>query len=40
MRIVRPLVNLEDVLHGGYKGGVGVWRDDPLFLEVRLECVF
>jgi hypothetical protein len=36
IRIKWPLVDLQDVLHAGYERGVGVWRDDPLLLEVRL----
>ena len=40
VRIMRPLVDLQDVLHAGYEGGVGLRRDDPLLLQVRLESVF
>src|SRR5580704_6661322 len=40
IRIMGPLVNLQDVLHRSYEGGVGLRRDDPLLLEVRLENVF
>jgi hypothetical protein len=35
-----PLINLQDVLHAGYESRVGLRRDDPLLLEVRLESVF
>ena len=34
------MVDLKDVLHGGNKGGVGVGRNDPLLLQMRLERVF
>jgi hypothetical protein len=40
IRIMWPLVDLQDVLHAGYEGGVGLRRNDPLLLEVRLESVF
>src|SRR3954451_2965409 len=39
-RIARPLVDLQHILHGGYEGGVGLGRNDPLLLEMRLERVF
>ncbi len=39
-RIVRPLINLENIFQGGYERGVGVRGDDPLLLEMRLELVF
>src|SRR5882757_6574624 len=39
-RIIRPLINLQDVFHGGHEGGVGVRRDDPLLFQMRLESVF
>jgi hypothetical protein len=29
-----------DILHAGYERGVGIRRDDPLLLQVRLEKVF
>jgi hypothetical protein len=32
IRIVSPLVDLQDVLHAGYEGGVGLRWDDPLLL--------
>ena len=32
VRIARPLVDLQDVLHAGYEGGVGLRWDDPLLL--------
>ena len=38
--IVWSLVNLQHILHAGYEGGVGIRRDDPLLLQVRLERVF
>src|SRR5258708_29772983 len=37
---MRPLINLQDVFHGGNEGGVGVRRDDPLPFQMRLESVF
>ena len=37
---MRALVNLQHVLHGGYERGVGIRRDDPLLLQMRLEKVF
>ena len=37
---MRPLVDLQHILHAGYEGGVGIRRDDPLLLQVRLESVF
>ena len=40
VRIMRPLIDLQDILHVGYEGGVGLRRDDPLLLEVRFENVF
>jgi len=40
VRVVRPLVDLQHILHGGYEGGVGLWGNDPLLLEMRLERVF
>jgi hypothetical protein len=40
MRVIRPLLNLQDVFHGGDEGGVGVRRDDPLLFQMRLESVF
>src|SRR6516164_943459 len=38
--IARSLVELQHILHGGYEGGVGLGRNDPLLLEMRLERVF
>src|SRR6476619_1147305 len=35
-----PLVNLQDVLHCSYEGGIGLRRDHPVLLQVRLESVF
>src|SRR5262249_51127127 len=29
-----------DILHGGHEGSVGVWRDHPLVVQVRLGSVF
>ena len=37
---MRPVVDLDDILHGGHEGGVGVRRDYPLIVQVRLEDVF
>src|SRR6202171_1351293 len=39
-RIRRPLINLQDVLHGGHEGGAGVRWNDPLLSQMRLESVF
>src|SRR6476660_9211791 len=39
-RVMRPLIDFQHILHAGYEGGVAVRRDDPLLLQVRLECVF
>src|ERR1700692_1224171 len=39
-RIIRPLVNLQDVLHGGHEGGAGVRWNDPLLSQMGLESVF
>src|SRR5690242_13642407 len=38
--IARSLVDLQHILHGGYEGGAGLGRNDPLLLEMRLERVF
>src|SRR5215831_4644717 len=38
--IVRPGVNGQHVLHGGYKGAVCLGRDDPLGFAMRLELSF
>src|ERR1700686_3591587 len=40
IRIMRPCVNGQHLLHGGYECTVRFRRDDPLFLEMRLERVF
>src|ERR1022692_2462461 len=37
---MRARVHLKHVLHGGDEGGVGIRRDHPLLLEMRLENVF
>jgi hypothetical protein len=34
---VRSLIDLQHILHAGYEASVGLWRDDPLLLEVGLE---
>lgn len=34
------MVDFQHVFHGRHKGGVGVRRDDPLFLQMGLERVF
>ena len=39
-RVVRPLINVQYVFHGGHERGIGVGRNDPLLLQVRLENVF
>ncbi len=38
--IARPLIDFQNILHRGYEASVGIWRDDPLFLEMRFEKVF
>ena len=40
LRIVRSLIDFQDVFHGGDKRRVGVGRNHPLLLAVRLENVF
>src|SRR4029077_44484 len=35
-----PMVDLDDILHGGHEGCVGIRRDHPLVVQVRLENVF
>ncbi len=40
LRIMRPLIDFQHVFHGGDERGVGVRRDHPLLLEMRLENVF
>src|SRR6202165_4148248 len=40
IRIMRPCVNGQHLLHGGYECAVRFRRDDPLFLEMGLERVF
>src|SRR6516225_10994023 len=40
IRIVRPCVNGQHVLHGGYEGAVCLRWDDPLCFEMRLELSF
>src|SRR5689334_11388399 len=40
VRIARPLIDLQHIFHGGYEGGVGLGRNDPLLPEMRLERVF
>ena len=39
-RVMRPLINVQYVFHGGHERGIGVGRDDPLLVQVRLENVF
>src|SRR5664280_2496046 len=40
LRITRPLVDFQHVFHVGNEGRVGLRRDHPLLLEMRLENVF
>src|SRR5215468_8164990 len=40
IRIVRPCVHGQHVLHGGYEGAICFGRDDPLRFEVRFELSF
>src|ERR1700732_3774606 len=37
---MRPLIDLQHILHGRHEAGVGLRRDHPLLLEVRLKFVF
>jgi hypothetical protein len=37
---VRPMVDLDDIFHGGHESGVGVRRDHPLIIQVRFEEIF
>jgi hypothetical protein len=39
MRIVRPLLDREDILHMIDKGGIGLRWDAPTFLQPWLEFV-
>src|SRR3977135_1692159 len=38
--ITRSPVNFKHILHRCYEGGVSMWWNNPLFLEVRLQNVF
>ena len=38
--ITRLLIDYQGILHGGYEAGVGLRRDNPLLLEMRLKRVF
>src|SRR5665213_164898 len=38
--IMRPLIDLQYVFHGGHEGRAGVRCDDPLVFQVRLEDIF
>jgi hypothetical protein len=38
--IVRPVIDFQHIFCAGYEGGVGVRRNNPLLLKVRLERVF
>ena len=40
IRISRPLVSFQHVFHGRHEAGVGLGRDHPLPIAVRLERVF
>jgi hypothetical protein len=33
---VRPMIYLQHILHIGYERRIGIRRDDPLLLQVRL----
>ena len=39
-RIIRHLVDVQDILHAGYEFGIFLWRDTPVVVSVRLEFVF
>ena len=40
LRIMGALIDVQHVFHGGDEGRVGLGRDHPLLLEMRLEHVF
>ena len=40
LRVMGPGVDRQNIFHGGYEGGIGLGRDHPLLLEMRLESVF
>ena len=40
VRVARPRVNRQHVLHRRYERAAGLGRDDPVFAAVRLERVF
>ena len=40
IRIMRPVIDFQHVFHAGYECGVGIRRDDPLLIQVRLKAVF
>ena len=40
LRVMRPLIDLQHVFHIGDEGRVGLRRDPPWLLEMRLENVF
>src|SRR6204780_5200385 len=39
-RIMRALINGQNIFHGGHERGIGVGRNDPLLFQMRPENVF
>ena len=39
IRIMGSLTDFQDILYGRYESGIGL-RDNPLLLQMQLECVF
>ena len=37
---MRARVDLQHIFHRRHEGGIGLWRDDPLPFQMRLERVF
>ena len=40
IRVVRQVIDLQNILHRRYKGGAPLWRNFPVFAEVRFKFVF
>jgi len=40
IRIMRPVIDLQHVFHGGHEPGVGIRRNDKLLFQVRFKNVF
>ncbi len=39
-RVIRHLIDVQDILHTGYEFGVFFWRDTPVVVSVGLEFIF